>query len=57
MKRIQNKLNALGRKMNEEYKAANNGEEDIPMYLLNFGGELDKVTVSSESNSNYNHTR
>jgi hypothetical protein len=34
------------------------GEEDIPMYLLvDFGGELDKVTVSSESNSNYNHTR
>ncbi len=40
------KLNALGRKMNEEYKAANNGE-DIPMYLADFGGGVDKVTVSS----------
>jgi hypothetical protein len=40
------KLNAKGIKMNAEYKAANNGEE-IPMYLAEFGGGVDKVTVSS----------
>jgi hypothetical protein len=37
--------------MNEKYKAENNGEE-IPMYLAEFEGELDKVTVSSTRENN-----
>jgi hypothetical protein len=37
--------------MNEKYKAENNGEE-IPMYLAEFEGGVDKVTVSSTRENN-----
>jgi hypothetical protein len=46
-----NKLNAKGIKLNAEYKKQHEGEE-IPMYVAEFGGGVDKVTVSSSVKKN-----